>query len=171
MARDILAAKERDADGVVFGLLQPDGRIDAEATARLVDLAAPMAVTFHRAFDMARDPFESLEVLVGLGVKRILTSGQEADVTTGLGLVARLVTHSRGRIGILPGCGIDEDNAADVVAAAGVQEVHVCLPERVTSPMRWRNPRIFMGTAPGAAEYERAITSRKRLERLIASLP
>lgn len=171
MARDIVVAKERDVDGVVLGLLEPDGRIDVEATARLVDLAAPMAITFHRAFDMARDPFESLEVLVGLGVDRILTSGQEADLTMGLDLVRELVARSRGRMGILPGCGIDEDNGAEVVEATGVQEIHVALPEQRPSPMTWRNARIFMGTAPGAPEYERAVTSRERLERLVARLP
>lgn len=171
MARDVEIARERGADGVVLGLLLPDGRIDRDGTARLVERAGPLSVTFHRALDMTRDPLASLETLVELGVDRVLTSGQEADVPAGLGLIRHLVEAARDRLVVMPGCGIDEANARGVVEASGAREIHVALTEPRPSPMRWRNPRIFMGTSPGRPEYERPVTSRQRLERLLASLP
>ena len=119
MEADIDTAKDEGADGVVIGLLKPDGTIDAERTRALVARARPLSVTFHRAFDMTPDPFGALETLIGLGVDRVLTSGQEATRS-------RRPAADRGagrsgpatRIIVMPGGGITARNAERIVAAA-----------------------------------------------------
>jgi hypothetical protein len=127
MKRDVKGAKDLKAHGVVFGLLREDGTVDVERTkefghnalrsprrtrlirsylCRLVVLAAPMEVTFHRAFDWTRDALASLEDLISIGgIQRILTSGQQKSVLEGLPLIIELLKQTKGRIGILPGGG------------------------------------------------------------------
>ena len=159
MENDVAVAKDLGADGVVFGLLEPDGTVDCERTARLVERARPLSVTFHRAFDMTRDPFEALKTLAGIGVDRILTSGQEPTVLEGTELIRELVERAGDRLTILPGCGITVRNLDRVVAATGVSEVHIVGIETVASPMEHRNARVYMGTELRAPEYERVVTS------------
>ena len=138
MKRDIALAKQSGADGIVIGVLLPDGRVDIERTRAQIALARPLSVTFHRAFDMTRDPFEALESLIELGVDRILTSGQQASVLEGLNLITELAERARGRIVIMACGGIDAGNIAQVVRASDVREVHVGQrpvpdPERVSA--------------------------------------
>ncbi len=153
MRHDVRMAKEAGADGVVFGVLTPDGHVDADRTRRLVADARPLPVTFHRAFDMTRDPFEALETLVELGVDRVLTSGQEPSVLEGLDLIGRLVERAAGRIVVMPGGGITDRNIARIRAGAAVSELHFAGGEPVESRMRFRNPRVFMGGTLRPPEY------------------
>ncbi len=106
MRQDILAAREAGADGVVIGLLQPDGRVDAARTRALVELARPLSVTFHRAIDLCRDPLEALEDLAAIGVDRILTSGCRPTALEGAEVIAGLVRRSNGRVVIMAGGGV-----------------------------------------------------------------
>jgi copper homeostasis protein len=154
MQRDIEMARKLGADGVVFGLLDANGKIDAARTRKLVELARPMEVTFHRAFDMSADLLQSLEDVCVTGADRILTSGGEPTAMQGLALIAELVKAARGRIAIMPGSGIRSDNVRRIVEESGVREIHAGLGSKVPSPMRFRNPRISMGSAP-EREYER----------------
>jgi copper homeostasis protein len=140
---------------VVFGLLRHDGSLDREGAARLMDVSGDLSVTFHRAFDVSRDPFESLETLVELGVDRVLTSGQKATVPEGLDLIADLARVAGDRIGILPGGGVDPSNAARILAVPGIREVHVYAARSVPSPMRHRNTEVPMGRSYEPDEYER----------------
>jgi len=142
MRRDIAHARALGADGVVLGLLLADGSPDLEKTRALVEAARPLPVTFHRAFDVCRDPQAALETLAGLGIARVLTSGQQATVPEGAELIATLVRQAGARIGILPGCGIDETNVAQVVERTGAREVHVRGTSPVRSGMAYRNPRV-----------------------------
>jgi copper homeostasis protein len=169
MAHDIEAAKQAGANGVVIGLLRSDGTIDLERTRRLVELARPMSVTFHRAFDMCRDPFEALEQLVGLGVNRILTSGQKPTVPEGLELIARLVKKADKRIIIMPGGGIDESNLRQVVTQSGAPEFHFVASELQLSPMLFRNPDCFMGDGTMDAEYQINVTTARQVRKMIAA--
>ncbi|KAI8806590.1 copper homeostasis protein CutC, partial [Cladochytrium replicatum] len=117
MKSDIAHAKEAGADGVVFGLLRPDGTIDVERTTELVRLANPMNVTFHRAFDVSSDPFKALEDITSIGgIERILTSGQEESVLEGLPLIKDLIRRAGNRIVILPGGGISPRNVERIVS-------------------------------------------------------
>lgn len=167
MRDDIAVAKRLGADGVVLGLLRADGRIDRERTARLVDDAAPLPVTFHRAFDVSRDPMESLETLVGMGVRRVLTSGQKASALEGVDLIRRLVDTAGDRITILAGGGLTADNAAQLVTATGVREVHVYAPGRYPSPMEYRNDTVPMGMDYRPEEYVRTVTDPARIRAVV----
>ncbi|WP_165226702.1 copper homeostasis protein CutC [Aquisphaera insulae] len=125
MRHDVAAAGALGASGVVLGLLRPDGTIDRERTARLIELARPMSVTFHKAFDEVPDPFEALETLIELGVNRVLTSGGRPTAREGAGALRRLVESARGRIAILAGGRIAEADVETLLETAGVREIHL----------------------------------------------
>jgi copper homeostasis protein len=165
MKVDIGQAKQLGANGVVIGLLKEDGSVDVERTQILVELARPMSVTFHQAFDVSRDPFEALEDLVNLGVDRVLTSGQEPSVLEGLDLITELVQKADDRIIIMPGAAdITERNINKIVTQSGVKEVHMLGTVSVESPMRFRNPRIFMGGELRPPEFARMVTDANRVK-------
>ena len=166
MQRDISLAKQLGADGVVFGLLKTDGSIDVERTRVLIEMARPLNVTFHRAFDMTSDPWRALEDLIALGVDRILTSGQESSVVEGLDLITELVKRADNRIIIMPGGGLNERNIQRVVARSGVREVHVSGRVSVESEMQYRNERVFMGGALRPPEYLGSVTDAEKISRL-----
>jgi copper homeostasis protein len=158
MRHDVRMARELGADGIVLGLLTPDGHVDVPRTAELVGLAGPLPITFHRAFDMAADPFRALEDLAGLGVARILTSGRERSAFEGAALIAQLVRQAAGRIIILPGGGIHERNAAAVLAQTGATEIHLSANARQASGMTYRNTALHLGGALYPPEYEITVT-------------
>jgi len=165
MRRDVDVARQIGADGVVIGLLEPDGRIDVPRTRELLERARPLSVTFHRAFDVARDPEQALDQLMGLGVDRLLTTGQEPTILEGLELVAALARRAGGRLIVMPG-GVNERNVARVVQATGATEVHVTGTRAVESAMRHRNERVFMGGILRPAEYSREVTDPDSIRRL-----
>ena len=123
MRLDILVAKKSGASGVVLGVLDGRGAIDRDRVARLVDVATPMTVTFHKAFDALADPIAGLEVLIALGVDRVLTSGGAAMARLGVARLAELVQHASGRIAILAGGRVSARDLAPLVAA-GLAEIH-----------------------------------------------
>lgn len=125
MRRDIESARSSGADGVAIGVLTADARIDAARTVELVRHASGLPVTFHRAFDMTEKLAESLEALVDAGVSRVLTSGGMASALEGSTRIASLLERAAGRIHIMAGGGIREENVAEVVRRSGVSEVHV----------------------------------------------
>lgn len=153
MLEDIRVARDLGADGVVIGCLSADGTVDAQRCARLIEEAGPLDVTFHRAFDMTRDLGEALENIHSLGVKRILTSGGKADVTSGSAAIADLVRQSGGRVSLMPGGGVTPENLADIVRATGVREIHLSARHRVNGGMTFRNDGCFMGTFSKDDEY------------------
>ena len=159
MEADIDAARAAGADGIVFGMLNADGTIDVELTRRLVARSRPAAVTFHRAFDMTPDPFAALETLIGLGVERVLTTGQEATVLEGAETVAALVEAAGDRIIILSGGGMTPRTASRIVAMTGIREIHTAALAPVSSGMRFRRPDVFMGGTLRPPEYERLDTA------------
>lgn len=169
MARNIEACKAIGVTGVVFGLLTPNGDVDIESTKTLVELAGDLSVTFHRAFDLVRDPFASLDALIELGVDRILTSGQAATAPAGLPMIRQLVEKSTGRIGILPGCGIRPHNVQEILSYTGATEFHATAFETQKSQMQYRNEAVYMGGV-GQSEYERRITSIDQIERYLAAI-
>lgn len=140
--KDILLCKELGFEGVVFGLLNQDGTINRDATARLTEKAYPMEVTFHRAFDRCKDPLDALETIISCGCNRILTSGQEPKVTEGIQLVKQLVQQADERIIIMPGSGLNSSNVTSIIQTAGVQEVHTSARIFVPSQTLYRNERM-----------------------------
>jgi copper homeostasis protein len=170
MRRDIAVARDLGADGVVLGVLRPDGTVDRERTAQLVEDAGPVPVTFHRAFDVSRDPMESLETLIALGVRRVLTSGQAATAMESLDLLKTLVDAAGDRITVLAGGGVTPTNAAQIVADTGVSEIHIYAPRRYPSPMEYRNEVVPMGMAYQPEEYVRTVTDSDAVRATIANL-
>lgn len=154
MGRDIETAKELGADGVVLGILDTEGHVDVERTRQLVELARPLSVTFHRAFDMSSDLFRALEGVCQAGASRILTSGGEQTCFEGIDTIATLVKSAQGRVAIMAGGGIGHRDAPTIVERTGVREIHVGLSSSVASPMRYRNPRVTISRASGS-EYDR----------------
>lgn len=169
MQHDLRVARELGADGVVFGILTPDGDVDVERMAALVALARPLQVTCHRAFDMTRDPRRALEDLIGLGVARVLTSGGENSALEGLDLIGELVRQARGRIGVMPGGGITERNIGKIIAATGATEIHVSGRATVAGPMVYRNTRAFMGGALRPPEFTRTVTDAERIRAMLTN--
>jgi copper homeostasis protein len=166
MQRDVELAKAWGADGVVIGILRPDGSVDVERTGALVRLARPMSVTFHRAFDMARDPYAALEDLIGLGIDRVLTSGQEASILEGLDLIVELVKRAGERIIVMPG-GVNERSVKKIIQASGAREVHFVAPGSKESLMAFRNPRCFMGGELRPPEFMLTVTDPQRVREIV----
>jgi copper homeostasis protein len=168
MEADIDAAKAEGADAVVLGLLLADGTVDSKRTRELVARARPLEVTFHRAFDMTPDPFAALETLIGLGIERVLTSGQEASVLEGLPLIAELIHRAGSRIIVMPGGGITERNAGRIIAAAKPQEIHFAALAPAAGGMAFRREHVFMGGELRPPEYDRLVTSVSAIRSVMA---
>lgn len=124
MEEDVAFCKEVGASGIVVGFLHPDGTIDTALTRRFVELAAPLPVTFHRAFDECTDPLNALEQVIDCGCARILTSGCQPTAVEGADMLQRLVRQANGRITILAGSGITPDNALMLREKTGAPEIH-----------------------------------------------
>lgn len=124
MKRDIEMCKRASLDGVVLGILRPEGTIDRERCRRLIEAARPMKVTCHRAFDFTRDAYEALQDCVVAGFDRILTSGRQPTAEVGMDLIKELVIRSAGKISIMAGVGINESNVIPVIKSTGVNEIH-----------------------------------------------
>ena len=168
MESDIDAAKSEHADGVVIGLLNADGRIDVDRSRALIARARPLSVTFHRAFDVTPDPFEALETLIGLGIDRVLTSGQEASVLEGLPLITELVRRAGTRIIIMPGGGITPRNVERIIAAARPNEMHFAALHLEPGGMEFRRDHVFMGGELRPPEYDRLVTSAASVRSVLA---
>lgn len=168
MRRDIEAAKSAGAQGVVFGLLLADGSIDIARTRELASAARPLSVTFHRAFDMCREPRAALGQLIDMGVNTLLTSGQAPSAAEGMPLIVELVAWAAGRIDIMPGAGIHPGNIARIAEATGAQTFHFSARETVDGPMRYRNARALMGQA--RSEFARTYASAERIQKIMAAL-
>jgi len=168
MWADIETSKAEGANGVVIGLLTAAGEIDVARTRELVTLARPLSVTFHRAFDVAAEPFGALETLIELGVDRVLTSGQEATVLEGLPLIVEFMKRAGDRIVIMPGGGITARNIERIVGAARPREIHFAALEPVESAMRFRRAHVFMGGELRPPEYDRLESSAATIGAIVA---
>jgi copper homeostasis protein len=124
MKIDVQLCKELGCDGVVIGMLTKDGRVDKKRCSTLVNLAYPLGVTFHRAFDRTEDPFEALEDIIEIGCERILTSGQKQNALEGAALIKQLINKADDRIIIMPGSGVRSENIVQIAETTGAVEFH-----------------------------------------------
>lgn len=171
MLKDIEAARELGVDGVVIGCLTAEGEVDMPRNKELIDAAGSMSVTFHRAFDMCRDPFDSLEKIIALGCDRILTSGQVPKAEQGIPLLKELVDKAGERIIIMPGSGINERNIAKIAQESGAREFHLSAREAIESGMTYRNPKVKMGgTTVVINEYEQMVTQAALVKETLQAL-
>jgi copper homeostasis protein len=143
MLQDVRLCKELNCDGIVIGILNTDGTIDVKRTAKLVDAAYPLGITFHRAFDRCRDPFEALEQLIGTGCERILTSGQQPAAPGGVDLIAQLNKAADERIIIMPGSGVRKENIKMLAEKTGCMEFHSSLRGKINSRMEFVHPAFL----------------------------
>lgn len=169
MVQDIITAKECGADGVVIGALTADGEIDTALCSRLTAAAQGMNITFHRAFDMCRDPYKALEEIIALGCNRILTSGQAATAEAGIETIKKLVALADGRISIMPGCGVNANNAAKIIDATGACEIHASARKSVGSAMRFRHSGVSMGN-PENDEFARKETDSNEVKAIVEAI-
>jgi copper homeostasis protein len=169
MKRDIDHARALGADGIVLGLLDREARVDAARTKELIELAAPLPVTFHRALDMTPDLNIALEHVIAAGATRVLTSGGAADVIAGINQIAKLVQIANGRISVMPGGGVTVENVARLAEVTGAKEFHSTARIPLPSPMQFRKQGIAMGDVPDR-EYDRFITSEEKVRALTQAL-
>ncbi len=166
MKRDISQCQKLSVDGVVFGILNPNGTIDKKRCKELIDQARPLKVTCHRAFDMTRDPFEALEDCIEVGFDRILTAGQQAQAVKGAALIGQLIAKANGRIAIMPGSGVNENTVGEIIEKSKAKEIHFSATALRESEMIFRNPQIAgMGSDEGS-EFKLRTVDPERIRKI-----
>jgi copper homeostasis protein len=165
MQRDIEACKQLKVEGVVFGILTKDGKIDRQRNKKLIDLARPMKVTCHRAFDMTSDPVEALEDCISIGFDRILTSGQQPHAIKGAELIGKLNQQANERIIIMPGSGVNEETVGEIVSKTGAKEIHFSARQFVSSKNSSPN-KLIRFTDPMPAEPGSWIADASIIQRI-----
>jgi copper homeostasis protein len=168
MQADIRTCIEAGCDGVVIGMLKADGSIDKERCTELVRLARQwgLGVTFHRAFDMCADQYQALEDIIEIGCERILTSGGKSTAMEGATVLSHLIEKAAGRITIMPGSGITENNVADLVHFTGATEVHSSARAKFEGGMQYKNDHILL-TDGLTDEYSVDLTSVERVKEIL----
>ena len=148
MCRDIALCRELGFHGVVIGALTADGDVDIEACRKMMAAAGDMSVTFHRAFDVCRNPQKALEDIISLGCHRLLSSGQQTSAELGAELLAELVEQADGRIIVMPGAGIRPTNIALIEQKTGAAEFHSTARVTKSDGMNFTHPRVSFATSP-----------------------
>jgi len=170
MMKEVAYCKEMGCNGVVIGLLNADGAIDKRRTARLVDMAYPLGVTFHRAFDWAVNPFEAMEDIISVGCERILTSGQRPTAPEGAELLNELVRQADDRIIIMPGSGVRADNIVALAEKTDACEFHTSARTKAPSQMEFINTSMKDDQSAVRADREeiekiiKLLTERQQLQ-------
>ncbi len=164
MCLQIAAFRELGANGVVIGALTPGGSLDMALMKRMVDCAGDMEVTLHRAFDMTRDPFETLEAAISLGCKTVLTSGQAQTAPAGTALLKKLQTQADGRIAIMAGSGVKSGNIQALHYATGITTFHASGKLTLDSGMTYRKDSVSMGL-PSLSEYDIWLTDEREIRK------
>ena len=169
MCEEIRMFRELGADGVVIGALSPDGSINWDAMDRMIAAADGMWVTMHRAFDMCRNPYESLEHCIEHGVSCILTSGQENHCLDGLACLKEMIQKAGERIQILVGSGVDARVIDKIYEETGAAAYHMSGKEVLDSEMEYRKNNVYMGL-DGLSEYSIWRTKKENIEAAVSVL-
>ena len=167
--KEIVQFRNAGADGVVIGMLKPDGSLDRERMQECMELSKKMKVTLHRAFDVCRDPYEALEQAILLGIDTVLTSGQEDNCLKGAECIRELVKRAKGAISILAGSGVSPENIEEIYQKTGVVNFHMSGKKILQSPMKYRKENVHMGTE-FLSEFEIWQTDGERIARAVSIL-
>lgn len=159
MQRDILLARQLGANGVALGILDLDGNVDVARTRSLVERAAPMQVTFHRAFDCALAPMEALQAVLQTGAIRILTSGGAASAEEGSAVLRDLVAEAGSRAVIMASGRVRENNIANLLRTTGIREVHANLAAPVPTPVRVWNSALLPGSSSASSDVRSVVSA------------
>jgi len=169
ITQDALFCKQIGCDGVVIGFLNSDGTINKQWTSEIVEAVYPLEVTFHRAFDRCRDPFEALESIIEAGCQRILTSGLQPTAVQGIDLIQQLVAKASDRIVIMPGSGVRADNVQLLAEKTGAVEFHSSVKTAKQSEMTYQQP-AFAGSPESythpAIQQDDVVELRRALEKV-----
>ncbi|MET1054458.1 MAG: copper homeostasis protein CutC [Pedobacter sp.] len=165
MKEDVRMCKSLNCEGISTGILSREGKVDLTRCAELFELAHPMKVTFHRAFDMTADLEEALEDIISLGAVRILTSGGKSSALEGAAVLSKLIAKADGRISIMPGAGVNLRNIAEIIALTGAKEFHASARLPVSSEMTYRNEELNMGA--DTDEYSTTLTDAGLVKKLL----
>lgn len=165
MKEDVRLCKSLGCEGISTGILTSDGKVDKIRCAELFELASPMKVTFHRAFDMTDNLEEALEDIIALGAVRILTSGGKSSALEGADVLSKLIEQADGRISIMPGAGVNTNNLAEIISITGAKEFHASARLVVSSDMTYRNDALNMGA--DADEYSTTLTNAGLVKKLL----
>jgi len=168
--RDVAKIAELGANGIVVGFLKANGTIDTERTAIITEIAKPMEVTFHRAFDMCRNSFQALAQLKKIGIKRVLTSGGKNTAVEGLELLAELVKEAGEDIIIMPGSGVNHNNIETILEQTRAAEFHSSAKIFLKSKMRYFNDAINMGGNGDSDEYSIISVDKKMISKMAAAI-
>jgi copper homeostasis protein len=162
------------ADGLVFGLLTPDGDVDLSRCRKLLQIVEaagrPVQTVFHRAFDVTAKPEVALEQLVDLGVTRILTSGRAPTAIDGVDEIRKNVEQARGRIEILPGGELDVESAEKIVQLTGVEQVHLYVTRSERDRSTVNNPQIYFGAFVPENEFDCRVADEREIARIRTTL-
>jgi copper homeostasis protein len=164
---DIRMAKQLGADGVVCGILLPNGDVDIARTKALVELAKPMSFTFHRAYDFTNDPFKALEDIISAGADCLLTSGQQPTAIQGVHLIWELVKVAKGRIAVMPGSGVNADNI-EYLLETGATEFHMSATAPVESGMTFRKWGMSLGNPD--TDYKIPESNKENIQQVLLIL-
>lgn len=170
MVHDVRAFAAAGVEGVVFGVLRPDGTVDSGRCKILLEAARGMETVFHRAIDVTPDWRAALDTLVELGFTRVLTSGQAPSVLFGAGTIREMHERAAGRIQILPGGGIRPANVNEVIARTGCTQIHASAGSRRIDPSCQGNPEIHFGGALYPPEDQYSVTDQTRVKSLLSQL-
>ena len=151
------------ADGFVLGILKPDGSLDRDRIAALMEYCGGKPVTLHRCFDLCKDPFDALRTAEELGIARILTSGQANTAAEGREQLAALQREAK-TVRLMAGAGVSAENIQALYRETGILSYHMSGKETVDSPMVYRREGVSMGL-PGFSEYSRSVTSAAKVAR------
>lgn len=170
MVRDIEMCRRLGVDGIVIGCLNKSGDVDIHQTKTLIEAAGNMSVTFHRAFDVCKDPHEALEDIIKLGCDRILTSGQQPTAIEGTNLLQSLHKQADDRIILLAGSGVNENNIEKIAKKTGIWEFHFSARTPVESKMEFRKEGVPMGGTIKIDEFSYPFTSADKVKKTIDAL-
>jgi copper homeostasis protein len=170
MKADVAICKELGCDGIVFGILTKDGKVDKRRCKEIIDLAYPLEATFHRAFDRVADPFEALEEIVELGFERILTSGLKQKAEEGRQTIFELIIKANDRIIIMPGSGITSENVVSMAESTGAKELHSSASILEESKTGYKNPAMNESLTHVTVNNEEVSKMKKLLNEYEASL-
>jgi copper homeostasis protein len=171
MVADVNHCAAAGCDGVVIGILNADGTIDKKRCSLLVDLAKQngMGVTFHRAIDMCADIYQGMEDIIAMGYERILTSGGKSTAMEGSRVIGEMIKRAEGRIVIMPGSGVNEKNAADLVYYIKTTEIHSSARVQQASKMKFKNEHIILYDSFGDG-YMNDVTDAAKVRRIIEAI-
>ncbi|HKK60394.1 MAG TPA: copper homeostasis protein CutC [Salinivirga sp.] len=167
---DVRMIKELGANGVVVGFLSANGEIDLSRTKTIIEIVGNMEVTFHRAFDMCKDPYRALDQLIDLGVTRVLTSGAQNTAMEGAELIAKLVEKAGDKISIMPGSGINAENISKLLAHTNAFEFHSSAKIFVQGNMQYQNQEVSMSGSSNPEEFNHISVDYEQIRAMLKVL-